>query len=408
MQIKNINTLKMVDRINKEKTILDNLSLFYIPPEKVNGDSLMKNEFTCILCLSFAIKPILINCCDRIFCFNCSFKFLESIHFSCPFCRLKDIDFIFPNKMIMRILNNLKIDCPFSNIFLDDSGNTITCNDYIFHQCFMEHLLNKCQVKLKISSLVNENNNLSNIDINTGISRNKSISNIIKKIKINTQINSFNNCINLDNRLFLEAEEEVKDLIEKEKIKNISDKNKELYACVFLLINSYYCPKCDLPDLFSYHNCKEKKNITIKNEKQSGLLKFLTKNEMDKTSSKEPILTSLHNHPVYYCNFRGYENKNEIKCENYSWSCDFCLKNQFVPISTHSYICKVCDIDICTDCFSFTKLRKQNEKIHEHPLSVREDGFPWSCDICMVDYGERISHHCQKCDFDVCINCLYK
>lgn len=421
-----------VTKQKKEEPICstEKLNLFLINTDIVQGDSLLINEYTCVLCLNVVSKPLLIECCDRLFCFTCAFAFLQNDS-KCPFCKQQESKFISPNKMILRILNNLRISCPLSGLFMryipdneiemfenmtilenprkltnedknyvsaknirvkqKTSLNSIAnnpftnkpqyeileCKEYICHQSYLEHLLNKCPIKMYLNScfesnaepIINEKNCLKNM------------------ICCNTENKHYNNILQNS----------------KSKYKGTKFQSFAIYA--ELIKNFMFCTKCECPDFKETHKCEQLQVVCVKNSKQNALLKYLTRKGESKINKKEPIVTLLHQHPVIFTNFRDHDT---VFSPSHSWSCDFCLKSQYIPITVHSYNCKECDIDICADCFSLTKLRKPNTSVHTHSLKIREDGFSWFCDLCEFNYGSRISFCCEECDFDVCLNCYYK
>lgn len=91
-----------------------------------------------------------------------------------------------------------------------------------------------------------------------------------------------------------------------------------------------------------------------------------------------------------------------------TWGCDHCKRMNVGPFAYH---CSLCDFDLCGTCFhSFS------HPLHEHPLVfadtriIYEDyNARWFCDHCRMESlrsGAYISHHCSKCQFDLCSNCV--
>ena len=363
--------------------LLNYLKLFVISTEHINGDPGLINEFTCILCLNVVTKPLLINCCDRLFCFTCSFKMLESTE-KCPFCKSKDSNFSNPSKILIRIMNNFIITCPLSALFKDDKGKVLECSEYVCHQSYLEHILNKCNIKkYLVTNIKKDDLPLLNE----------------KKIKNSNVI------CNTDNKIYISETKLTEKIISSKKI---NSNYHDFLTLSYIVKNYSFCGLCDVPDSTDSHICNTIKFTTICNTNQKAILKYLNKKNEERQPSNTPIQTDLHEHPVYYMNFRNAISIDGTVTTVHSWSCDFCLKSQYVPITTLSYNCTECDLDICSDCFSMTKLRQANKNIHEHQLKVRNDGKHWSCDECEYNFGARISFFCESCNFDICLNCYYK
>lgn len=298
------------------------------------------NEFTCILCLNIVNRPLLINCCSRLFCFSCIYLLLEQ-NGKCPFCYFKDIQIELPNYLIMRIFNCLIMTCPLSGYFTKkNSKEILKCNSETSISDYHDHILNKC----KISLLYKES---------------KEGFEVIKKIPEETN-------------LFMK----------------------------YLKDDYLYCCKCHIIDLRRNHNCKEIKIYNVTMEAQNKLLKFLFLNKND-SKKTDPIITHLHSHPLYYTNFRV--NSNQDNCSTWNCDfcfknieipisvcsynceqCDFdlcleCFNTQLTKIpkkSIHphplkirneeswtcdvcaidhgyrkSFWCEQCDYDICITCY---------------------------------------------------------
>ncbi len=334
--------MEKLNELDLTKCLTTYANLFPINPSLIEGDTSIINEFTCILCLHIAYKPLLITCCSRIFCFSCSYSLLEK-NGKCPFCYTIELLFEAPNKFIIRILNSFKLTCPFSGIFLKQSTNkAIVCNEHISHNYFHEHLLNKCS----ITKMLKDESNKGDF--------------AFMKDKDDSDI--------------------------KYLIKNIR-------------LNYIYCNKCQLIDEAT-HNCIIKKVFNVVNQSQNTLIPFLAINKSD-PEKKDPISSILHSHKLYFTNFRS--NSTEYS----SWNCDFCLKNINRSSTEYSYNCEQCDLDICSDCFTITLLKKPNKAIHEHILNIREDREGWTCNLCEENYDIRKSFHCSECDFDACIHCYF-
>ena len=336
---------KSIKENNITTSLITYSNLFNISSSIVEGDNSIINEYICILCLNIAYKPLLNTCCSRIFCFPCCFKLYENKG-KCPFCYSKEIKFEVPNKLIMRILNSFKLNCPLNNLFENDKNLAINCQEHIFYSSFHDHLLNKCL----ITKMIKDNSNTTNY---------KFLKSVTDEIK-------------------LEANQLIKNL----------------------RLNFLFCLKCQLIDKTNEHNCNDKKVFNVNVTTQNLLIPCLALNKSD-PNKNEPIKTILHHHNLFYTNFRS----NSV--DDFTWNCDFCLYSIYKPSTEYSYNCKQCDLDICSDCFVICLLKKPVTNIHEHELHIREDKESWSCDICASNYGTRKSFHCSECDFDACIYCFY-
>lgn len=355
--------------------LLDHFTFMTINCDQVIDEkSNLINEFTCIMCLNLAHKPLLIECCERLFCFVCAFSLLNE-NSKCPFCKAYCIKFVLMNKILSRIYNNFRIKCPLNELIYDDFSNEIECKDYINQQNYIEHIFSKCKVFNHIID------NYSKLFDFPSINKNKT-NNLIQSLNIDSKL--YNHCKNVFDKV-LKREDLYNNV---EHVKNF----------IFILKLFKYCNSCETIVSKNSHDCSKLK-IDIKcNLVQIELLKLLKSDNSFYKDKNTQIETILHKHPVYYHN-------SEKKI---TWSCDFCLKNQIVPRSVCSYKCLECDVDICADCFSLVRLRKPLTQIHQHPLSLRLDGLNWYCDVCHFFYEKRFSYKCATCDFDICLKCYYK
>ena len=90
------------------------------------------------------------------------------------------------------------------------------------------------------------------------------------------------------------------------------------------------------------------------------------------------------------------------------WGCDRCRR--VVNPESSTYHCSQCNFDLCERCF-----QPFSHPLHEHPLLFadtrlvyREYNAIWFCDHCGMTMrsGAYLSHHCPKCQFDLCTNCV--
>ncbi|XP_062512576.1 uncharacterized protein LOC134188420 [Corticium candelabrum] len=91
-----------------------------------------------------------------------------------------------------------------------------------------------------------------------------------------------------------------------------------------------------------------------------------------------------------------------------AWGCDQCMR---MNSGEWSYQCIECNFDLCETCF-----HSQSHPLHEHPLLLADArvvyghyNARWFCDHCGMSStrsSSNISHHCPKCQFDLCVNCV--
>ncbi|KAL9979958.1 hypothetical protein ACROYT_G008481 [Oculina patagonica] len=91
------------------------------------------------------------------------------------------------------------------------------------------------------------------------------------------------------------------------------------------------------------------------------------------------------------------------------WVCGVC-GNTSRPNGTFSHHCTKCDFDVCHDCF-----KPHITPLHGHPL-YRADTYhvygrcngDWKCDNCYSYHSSPTDNrpwHCQICEFDLCRDC---
>jgi hypothetical protein len=95
-----------------------------------------KIEFTCVICLGIVIKPMQLRCCDHLICTGCLKKYIRSTIQTpkCPLCK-HSLIYGVPNKFIMRLYMNLKINCLYKN----EGCEIITTSERYF-----QHIFNEC------------------------------------------------------------------------------------------------------------------------------------------------------------------------------------------------------------------------------------------------------------------------
>ena len=135
---------------------------------------------------------------------------------------------------------------------------------------------------------------------------------------------------------------------------------------------SLYCEQCNLNfcDIcyLSQHDEKEQNNNKANN---------------DNSSHEHNLIIVNLNDNCYFCGCR-IGNKSGYKCENG-------------------------DLILCDSCYEkiYIDIQQKNNSLHEHDLkpTVRKE---WYCDICKKYYEKKLSYFCKICNFDVCYNCYYK
>ena len=148
------------------------------------------------------------------------------------------------------------------------------------------------------------------------------------------------------------------------------------------LLNEDNC-KCNVckKDLISeknfYFNCK-KCNYNI-------CLKCYNPQRKEEKDEEEE---SLHEHPLEYV--------SNLKI-SYCKSC----KKELSP----GYKCSTCDFGLCEKCFNNFNYYKKRKGLHQHQLFLT-DRNNWKCKICETKFKEKLSFYCEKCSFDICIECF--
>lgn len=387
---------KDIEKHDLKESLVDNIYLFpiNITDVKYNEDNIL-SEFTCLLCLNLVNNPLLLKCCDKLLCFCCIYTLLETKN-KCPLCYFKII-IDSPNPLIIRLLNSFKIKCPLNSIIniidIDCVNNALSkyskelnslrigiCNCEMNYNEFYNHIFNKCDIMKIIYMLV-----IDIKDIGLKLKTAKIIDCDFDKLSINNEdINK-----NIQNNINLMTKENKIDSINKLLFDNL----KEGYM---------YCNKCMLIDSILKHKCNKRLKFTTNVISQKVLNKYILNNHNINVGKQ--YYSKLHHHSLYYTNFtKSLDNLNVD-----SWSCDYCLNSETNHIFTNSYRCNECNFDICTNCYIKSVINNTNTSYHNHPLKVKEEENNWTCDICNSDYYCKISMYCKICDFDVCIECYFE
>ena len=98
------------------------------------------------------------------------------------------------------------------------------------------------------------------------------------------------------------------------------------------------------------------------------------------------------------------KHEHSLNYENINGICDFCLKY----INNKSgYKCDKGDLILCLDCYEkiyiyIDETYRYNSHNHDLTITFRNN---WNCDICNINYQKKYSYYCKLCDFDVCYDC---
>ena len=68
------------------------------------------------------------------------------------------------------------------------------------------------------------------------------------------------------------------------------------------------------------------------------------------------------------------------------------------------YVCHVCPLSLCLECFNNIFYGNKQRQVHPHTLSLRTRPN-WICDVCHRNFSGTASFYCKLCDFDACSMC---
>ena len=365
-------------------------------------------DYTCCICQLIPNPETSVEeeNCGHIFCFICLNEWLKKSQ-ECPFCKMKisERSIKDKNKMVYRHLINLVVLCQEEN-----------CSWKGIFKDYSEHLKNNHKKILK-SSCLNLNTNSNNT--------NNSYYNIIKDIS-NISINNNNNNF--------ELYKYYKSSTHNHPLKYLDTTMSNGWKCDGFYLSSkclsgitdfhqtasikrFRCMQCDY-DLC--HKCMIKyydNNFVIKNDNSNnrGLYLF-----------KKKYITDVHKHPLVFLD----------KSRDTDWACDGrnLINGCFSGITDFHqsaglprFRCEECDFDLCENCMNFYKRKifyeinkSYKTSVHKHVLVYlgKSDEGNWMCDgvklegKCLSDLNnfrqtkgfERF--RCEKCDFDLCRNCM--
>ena len=182
-------------------------------------------------------------------------------------------------------------------------------------------------------------------------------------------------------------------------------------------IKRFRCIQCDydLCELCMKNYYDQNYKIQNDNSNNRGLFLF-----------QKLYYNKAHQHPLLFLD----------KSKDNGWICDGRKFNQkcFSGITDYNqtkgiprFRCEKCDFDLCENCFNHYNIKLQYElnksykvRIHSHSLNfldkTKDDG--WSCDgrkfkeKCfsnITDFNQTKGiprFRCEKCDFDLCKNCM--
>ncbi len=269
-----------------------------IENDNVGLDKKTIESLMCIICRKICIYPRMIKCCDNIMCKICIEPWLLKNN-SCPICRHKCPVLEAPNKFIMRLFDNVIVECPNK-----DNG----CKDKIVYGNLSAHI-NLCIFKNKINSC------------------DKCKDEVIKLMKkidnLETQIAHLNNTLEFNKKCSLETEINSSIL---EKIK------------FSLNIHNHFLFPINRSNFSCNGGCektfKENKKVFYCSECDCDICEICFDNTFKKSKDrKEKHIHSLK--PVYIVTQR--------------YRCDSCTKSYDGQYT--SFRCDICDFDLCWKCY---------------------------------------------------------
>ena len=91
-----------------------------------------------------------------------------------------------------------------------------------------------------------------------------------------------------------------------------------------------------------------------------------------------------------------------------NWWCNIC-RVDYIKGAIDRYRCDKCNFDVCKNCLLKTDTIYL-PRFHSHNLydSTRR-GTNWTCNICRKEFSlthQTKRYRCNLCDFDVCYECL--
>jgi hypothetical protein len=127
------------------------MSIYYIPADNLIEKSHEK-EFTCFICFGIVLKPRILNCCEFLICLNCLHNIIIYKNTNCPMCK-SPISFSKPNKLIMRLFENLSFKC-----LSEEEGckTLLSYKKFFYHYVYECEFKKSCQSNLQFCSLCEE------------------------------------------------------------------------------------------------------------------------------------------------------------------------------------------------------------------------------------------------------------
>lgn len=110
-----------------------------IPIDNLKETENLKAEFTCMICLSFVLRPLLLKCCDHLICTGCLKLYIRASESKpkCPLCK-HSLSYSNPNRILQRIYSNLKLKC-------------VNCDEIVNSDHYLLHLFNECKVENSVN-----------------------------------------------------------------------------------------------------------------------------------------------------------------------------------------------------------------------------------------------------------------
>ena len=169
----------------------------------------------------------------------------------------------------------------------------------------------------------------------------------------------------------------------------------------------------------------EKNDIKLKN-KNNSYNPYQNNNNKEEVIKKEESLPKLSDRPIFSGRVENESLQgqsiiesvqiiNEIPKEIHNHDlikesldekiCTICLKTKSCDIG---YKCNSCPLIICDECANKIIIYHYSNSIHDHPLCILNEEN-CKCNKCNTELYSKKNFYfnCQKCNFNLCLNCYY-
>lgn len=306
--------------INNTSTSFKSKEVSYLIP--VNDLSVQTNveDLTCIICLGICYKPVLITCCERLLCLECTKMMLKMSpnNLKCPYCNEQNIHFEKPSKLIVRLFENLTLYCP-------NKGKG--CKESIKYHFYFDHLYNSCNYKAG----------------NEG-----GFCKLCQKIYLINNTSDSHQC-DVENSLEVDSNSEIERKLDEMYSNSPSSRNSSNNTNT-LAKGTVYIPRLHVH------------NLSLTNERlnegyQQGWLCELCNDNI-----RNPATKSYHCEQCIYdvcekcClyisirkpNINSHKHELNLEIRDFEWECQVCCNYYY---KRRSWYCDLCDFDVCVYCY---------------------------------------------------------